>query len=395
MIILRRTRGFKRGAALISMFLLFGVLISPVFAQGSSRLWGDLEPGEYDVGFRIENLEDSGNVIEAMIWYPTKLENKREQRMLFREYVSLRTQFSSGYNQEEIRKWLSGAVTGDADTIDGEAAEKILNSQMYAVEDAPVFDKSFPLVFWTARHETMIGQSVLSEFLASYGFTVVYARNAAAPMRLPWTISRPEEKRSVFAAQLRDQELALKGLEGFPDIDSSRVAIFNWSYAAELAPRIQANNPNVRLVVGLSSNSLSSAGVYLGSPGSDEAVKVDRLTVPYVYMTERIGTNGKERGKPELFGKIGAETFFLSFPKLSHGNFNVVEGMIPGLFGIEKVQPWSKSGLLAKQGYETISQFALRFAFRHLRNDEKTRMKSLKVKTPRGFVNLVRYGPSK
>jgi dienelactone hydrolase len=46
----------------------------------------------------------------------------------------------------------------------------------------------------------------------------------------------------------------------------------------------------------------------------------------------------------------------VTFPTLAHGNFNVLEGLLPELAGVTAVQPWSEGGPAARGGYQTIAQ---------------------------------------
>ncbi len=53
---------------------------------------------------------------------------------------------------------------------------------------------------------------------------------------------------------------------------------------------------------------------------------------------------------------------YFSFNELSHGNFNVIEGMIPGLLRTNNVQSWSRGGKEAQIGYEAICEIVMAYS---------------------------------
>lgn len=384
-----------------SSLLLFVLTIchTASAADSSRPLWGDLQPGDHGVGFRVEFLENtneagasdpSGRVLEIMLWYPVKPDSGSQQAMRFEDYVARLHQFRNGYTAAELAEWLSVAVTGNPHGLSAQDAAEILHGSMAAVQNAPEADASFPLVLWTMRHETMAAQSVLSEYLASHGFVVAFVRYRDMPLPLPWTIDTLEEKQRMFSVALRDLEFGLAEIGEYRNVDASHVAIMNWSYAAEASPRLQAKNSNVKIVIGLSSNPLSSTGVFLGSKAGAE-LSIEDLTVPYVIMSERIGSDGKERSVPEILGSLRA-AYYLRYEELSHGNFNVLEGMIPGVFGIEEVQPWSKGGLVAKTGYESIAQNSLRYLNRYLKQQKIQTASDAGPDQSGAIYTLLRFG---
>lgn len=385
---------------MLLLLILFPFSIQ-ICAQASNKkpvLWGNLSPGSHGVGFTVKTFSDesrknidqsrTGRLIELMIWYPVG-RTSVEQKLTFRDYVSLLAVFRNGFTKSEIHNWLATSITGKSTGIGTDKLAEILRSEMHAVEDAKMIGGQFPLVLWTMRHETTAAQSVLCEYLASHGYVIAVARNAGDPLPYPWAIKTPEKKIEVFKTHFEDLNFALKTLSTEKNVDSSKVTIINWSYAAELSPLMQIQNSNVGLVIGLSSNPLSSFGLYQGASAAAN-LKTDKLNVPYVIMTEHIGPNGKVRTLPPILKKLSKESYFVSFPKLAHGNFNTLEGMIPGVFEIENVQPWSKGGKTAKMGYEVISRQTLIFLNKYMKIGAKSNKKKLLRKMPKGFVNVTR-----
>ncbi len=382
------------------LFLILHWLPSCAAGPQTSALWGELQPGAYEVGFRIVTFPNDMNgaaaapadnsPIEVMIWYPTNVASNAP-RLTFSDYLHLVSELRHGSDEKELHAWLATGISGDASRVGNDTLAQILATRMQAVSDAPILKEQFPLVLWTMRHGTMVAQSVLCEYLASHGYVVAFARTTGAQLPLPWEMETAAEKLLTFSRHLRDLNFALEHLTLEPDINPASVAMVTWSYAAELAPRMQTQHPSVKLVIGLSSNPLSLSGLYQGDVAAAH-LEPDSLDVPYVVMTEQFGFDGNERGVPPLLDKLPVPGYLLSFSNLAHGNFNALEGMVPALFGVIKVQPWSTSGQNAKLGYETISRYALHFLNTYLKWGGPFQEPEWQKELPPGFVRVTQHG---
>ena len=370
----------------------------------SPQLWGHLEAGLYDVGLRqitvvdttrVDAQHDSqaqGRPLEVFLWYPA---TSHQGRLQFRDYLHLLPSFRESPPPDSLYAWLSTGISGGGNAVGRDTLDRILTTPMQASRSAVPAPGAFPLVLWTMRHETVVAQSVLCEYLASHGYMVATARYAGPALPMPWALETEDEKKATFATHLQDLNVALEALEQEPSIDAARVGILTWSYAAELAPRIQMQHANVQLVIGLSSNPLSPTGVYQGSEAASH-LDVERLSVPYVIMTERLGVNGRERRPPAMLDALSTESYYVRFDDLAHGNFNALEGMIPGVFGITTVQPWSTGGSVAQLGYEAISRYVLSFLDQYVKTTATSGPieRPWEAELPAGFVTVTRYGPS-
>ena len=150
------------------------------------------------------------------------------------------------------------------------------------------------------------------------------------------------------------------------------------------------SNDDIDLVVGLSSLGFSS-GVYLGQ---DLATKVnlERLNVPYLMLSEKVGTNGTLRTSPDILDSMHPNSRYVTFNELAHGNFNAMEGMLPGILNTNKVQSWSKGGDIAQLGYEVICEITMFFiqAVFHEFDFQvfDARMSLLAEKLPSEFISI-------
>jgi dienelactone hydrolase len=312
--------------------LLLLLLVSTVRID-AQKYWGTLERGRYAVGFTIASGESGPGAsgtrprpIEIAVWYPSN--DARGEAMTFGDYVraapDLRRRSGS---IDDVIAALSAAITGDAAALPREQVQAILDELMFARRDAKATSKRFPVVLWSARYGTTAAQSVLSEYLASHGHVVVFARPTEAQERLPFELTTADEKLAELNAQVDDLRGALRFVRALPYADPERTAVVAWSYAGESATRLQLSDARVGGVIGLSTNLLAN---WVYQP--QESLEPE---VPYVSLTE------KEDGP---------------FRALAHGNFNTIEGMIPAVEGITRVQRWSRAGREMQAGYESVAR---------------------------------------
>lgn len=382
--------------SVILFYLIFVFVSTVAIARGSPReeliLWGDLKPGRYSVGLHVITSFDKtrsdpqdrrGRPVEITLWYPA-FERYASSRLTFADY------FKMANKEKATRQELAKSISADAEAVDQARLDRILNAQMLACRDLRSARGRYPLVLWSARHATMASQSVMCEYLASHGYVVAFARYKGSPLPLPYEAKSYQEKSATLDAQVCDMEVALAELQRLSYVRSDLVSVISWSYAGESATQFQMRNKAVRLVIGLSTN-LLSGWVYRRERLSN--LDSSQLRVPYILMSESVGTGGEPKTAPPILKDMPAESFYVTFSKLAHGSFNALEGMIPAVMHITKVQPWSKAGSESKIGYETVCRYTLRFLDSYL----KTKSDPLKdwnwhEGLPEGFVAIDRYG---
>jgi len=252
--------------------LILFFFVVPVAAQSS--LWGNLKAGQYRVGLNVRSYRDSNNrPIEIFLWFPAE-NSKKSKPLTFADYYRLSEKVT---DESRLTQTLAEDVTGDKNGIDKQTAGKILNSAMKASWNAPISRGRFPLILWSSRHATVIAQSVLSEFLASHGYVVAFARYAGPALPYPFQIREPEKKLEALDTHVRDLEFALANLRRAATLDAEKIALISWSYGGEAAIRLQTRQPDIDLVFGLSSIRFDR-GPYQGRLTLD----LQKLNVPYI-----------------------------------------------------------------------------------------------------------------
>jgi len=339
----------------INILFAFALTLSSVYAQEKLNLFGNLDFGSHEVGTKqiafTDSLRNTSKVISIRLWYPAK---SNAEKLKFADYLDYRNEL----NKSQLLEDISVGISGKKNLFSNDSLALILNAETKAYKEAKTKDDKFPLLVWSIRYGTVEYQNILSEYIASHGYVVAFVEEFPnSPF--PWELKTAIEKEKAIYQQIVDTNASIEYLKHQQNIDNTKIGLLSWSYGGESAILTQMNNPEIDLVVGLSSIGFTY-GIYLGSELSD---KIDRnkLNVPYLILFEQIAPNGNTRTPPDLFDTMHPNSRYISFGQLTHGNFNAMEGMIPGIIKTTKVQSWSKGGETAQIGYETICKMVLSF----------------------------------
>lgn len=381
------------------MIALGGMLLLTSATPGvdSRPLWGQLEPGPFEVGFRTEarradrrdRILDSTRSLRLDIWYPAVPSGRSP--LSFGDYV--RAELGPAIEEDSLRAWLGTAVTGDPAGLSEETSREILASPLRARRDVEQASGRYPLVLWTPRHETTPSQAVLSEYLASRGYMVVAVRREGSRLPYPWEMDSDQQRRATLQLHVADMLEVLRVLRENESIASDHIGVLTWSYAAEMALSFQLSRPEVEMVIGLSADPFAEPGVYRTGLAAELASAP--FPASYVVMTESETPDGETRQAPRVLQELAAESYFVRFRGLSHGNFNVLEGMIPGVYGLTNIQPWSTGGNAARRGYETIAQYVAGFLDHGLRRMPAGVTPPWKREEAGGPVATTRFPPAR
>ncbi len=337
------------------ILLAFTLTASTIYGQEEINLFGNLKLGSYDVGTKqitlIDTLRQEPKEILIRLWYPAK-ENREKVR--FSDYLDATNKLS----KPELLKDISVGIGGKENLFSLDSLELLLNAKMKATKEVAPKNGKFPMLVWSIRYGTVGYQSIISEYMASHGFVVAFAEDIPNSA-YPWEFQSIQDKEKALMQQVRDINTTIEYIKNLHHVDNTKIGLLSWSYAGESAILAQINNPEIEAVVGLSSVGFSY-GVYLGKELTNK-IDIEKINVPYLMLSEQVGTNGKTRNPPDLLNSMNPNSRFISFAELSHGNFNAIEGMIPGVLQTDKVHSWSKGGVVAQVGYEVICQMVLSF----------------------------------
>lgn len=375
-------RRYTRQAWVISLAATSLALAAPALALSADppgedeplRLAGRLRHGPHTVGFRKETLRlDSQGTwaglasdrraavpttLDLYLWFPAHSSNPSQAALTLADYYLAQ---EPGLEDRAARRQRLLDDMTSPPGVETADLDRVLSAPLWAHVGSEPLPGPHPLVLWSHRDSIPTMQSVLNEFLASHGYVVAFAWPADNAPPLPWHGELSEkEKGTALEIQVRLLETAFAALEARSWIDGDRSAALSWSYGGESANLLQRRNSWVRLVVGVDST-IAGGGVFLSQEVWDRMNR-NEFSVPYVLLRNgRPRLGGAQRPAPPLLAEVPAGAWHVRFPPLSHGNFNVPGGMIPGVLGLEEVSRWAVGGETARRGYELICRYALGF----------------------------------
>ena len=176
---------------------MLALTFSVAEAEVPAYLVGDLKPGPYAVGFRVDNeldysrsyrlrRDEQGGLprqqgvrpMPISIWYPVQV-NDAPEYMRFREYIfvehakeSLQPVVSDAEKSAAEQEFFDTEIwTGTANIA---KMRKLLDARTTVVQNAQAIDKKFPLILYSVREDRgSLMNTVLLEYLASHGYVVV------------------------------------------------------------------------------------------------------------------------------------------------------------------------------------------------------------------------------
>jgi len=367
-------------------------------APPAIRLAGALTPGEFPVGFRKETLhlanavEGQPTSLDLYLWFPAvepARTSEATEPLVFADYY--RAQEAEEPEREALREWLRGDMTSppglDVATIDA-----VLDAPMWAQDRAEPARERHPLVLWSYRDSVPTMQAVLNEYLASHGYVVAFAWPSDHAPPFPWQEGlTARDKSDALETQVNLLESVLDSMQSRAWVDADRVAVLSWSYGGESAGELQRRRAEVDLALGIDST-LASGWVF---QTADDLANLDRrsLSVPYVLLRNGRPRIGADRSlEPTLLAEVPAGAWYVEFAELSHGNFNVPGGMIPGVLGLDEVSPWAVGGEAAQLGYELVCRHVLGFLDLRQRQEGIDPM-VWSTAAPEGFVEVRQHSP--
>ena len=376
-------RSFINSYSLFLIIIL--ILFSPnkFFAnEKTPKMWGSLQPGSYNVGFRtvfaydlsrpaipysnwdgklFPTSETKGRQMQINIWYPAKLTGKNK-RLDFRHYIELMARQTEFRPLDKERRAfadaqfisktnsLSALKKGGKLSQENLAILKKLKTNAFA-NPKPV-EGPFPLIVFPNGGSPAF-QSIMCEFFASHGFVVV---GVALKGRDGFT-----EDISTKGLETAVVDLAFtigKVLE-IPQVDNKRICLIGNAITSGHMVAYQTRNSNIDCMVSLDGGLLSGFEQRLlrGTPFYDNQL-VDKPLLAIYAPHPSIDPKNIEH-------LTYSTRYFVHFPQMSEFhflNYGAFERFVPEIIGKPK-------GDVAK-GFETAATVSLDFFKAHLLDDE-------------------------
>jgi pimeloyl-ACP methyl ester carboxylesterase len=270
----RDFRDFRRHLA-VAGSLAFAALCAGSSARAQTPLlWGDLKPGPYAVGFRLQyELDHSREYdpdfvtgttrfpvhrprpIMIGIWYPAQKTNA--SRMTYRQYLDISpgpgplAPFASRLEsalRRVVGRETTGHEPGAMTPAETRAFEQLLATRIFAVKDAPAASGKFPVILYhPGTGGSYEDNSALFEYLASRGYIIVssaYPDPSAYSVFITGDIPGSFDDLNFLAAFAR----------ALPNADADRLGLMGHSYGAWVSFAWTANvDSPVRALITLDS----------------------------------------------------------------------------------------------------------------------------------------------
>jgi hypothetical protein len=320
-------------AAVLTMSLL---AVAPANPQASGSRpppeapqWGAFQPGPYRVGFRsmhrydrsrgyFPRVDHEGNrdpletarPMQISVWYPAGPAGEGSEPMRFGEYVDLEGQAfgpdrSSPASIADARESLRRGPLNPffPDGVSDADLRSVLETPTAAYRDAPAAEGRFPIVVHAGF--SLIGQSVLLEYLASHGYVVV-----SVPLlgTAPAWYHRGEGTPRAYQAGADDIGFLLAEASGLEFADPERTAVIGMFSANGLLFQMQHMRLDALAVLdGSYPDALRDV------PGFDPtAVRIPILDMPRA---------GSRPDRAMLDSLRFADRWSVAFEDVGHGDF--------------------------------------------------------------------------
>jgi len=322
-----------------------GVAVGACFAgaevANAQAPWHDLEPGRYQVGFRVDEERDLSRVVGAApysprpvrvyLWYPAAPRSS-EEPMLFGRYASVAE--DDVWPREVIstlRDSLSFGRRPLARSLAGPRLEALLDYPLRARENATPLAGPFPLILigQGLYYESPIAQVALSEYLAGLGFVVATSPLTGTHSPLA-TITLQD-----LETEVRDLEFVLARARRLTHVSRDRLGVAGFDMGGMAALILAMRNADVDALITM------DAGVLFPDPSTIPASSPDydalALRIPWLHATQRVlSVRPDDLQGPSLYdAALHSERYLLLTDSVDHVAFTsyaLVEGRaeVPG-----------------------------------------------------------------
>ncbi|MGC1550076.1 MAG: alpha/beta hydrolase [Rhodanobacter sp.] len=354
-------------------------MATPLMAASSTTvdqsrpLWGSLEPGTYEVGFRRVFAFDKsrtwqstrdytgrfspdllGRPIQVNVWYPASPGSKRTA-MIFGDYVEQRSPpaFSA---LNDIMLVRNREVVSDS--FDNASATKLLSTSMGAFKDVASLNGPFPLVIIVGGLNAEINANVvLAEYLASHGYVV-------ASISLTGSVAdQPSQSRSPddIETAVRDIEFVTSVVCDGKNVDCRKLAVIGHSVGAVDALVFARRNGNVLAAIGLDGTYAFKGNqtVLSGAYGYHSSA-----VLPAILDLRRAqGEQSADLDLEPILALSHADRTLVSLRKMHHSDFTSF-AMSSEKFEVPTKATYNGTGwnrATARSGYESVSRIVLAF----------------------------------
>jgi dienelactone hydrolase len=353
--------------------ILFGfcILTSWFVSEPVTAQTQQLTYGRYQVGFRVENHYDSTRIyqrekgityrpLSVHIWYPAK-NTSTEKQMSYATYIQLETQREvfAVTDSNQITAYCTGGVGGYRQyamtlmknlTV---STEDILRAPTKAVYQATPVNRRFPVIVYAPSLSKSANQNhIACEYLASHGYVVISVASAGQQSQ---TMSKDT---AGIMAQVRDLEYITTRAQRLPNVDTSKIGTFGFSWGGMSNVIYQMRNPNVKALA-CWDGSVEYQDYDLIKTVSD--FNPSKLTVPYLYFSNQ----NEDWSTFPFFRSVATPTKYLyRLKKLEHAEFAAYWSFYAS------INPTTSYEM---DSYQALCQYTLTFFDAYLKDSKKAK----------------------
>jgi hypothetical protein len=350
-----------------------------LYAQ-TPRLWGELSPGAYRVGFQVVNKYDysrtfkpardhDGKVregeqarpIQIGVWYPSEKPGG-SAAMAFEEYIDLMAKEESFEKitaadeqraqtlfKDSIKRWLKEEPSD-------EKINELMKTKTVCMRNASALKGSFPrIILAQGFSQSSLTHAIMCEYLASHGYVVATSPSMGTAMReMTFDIKAAE-------TQTRDLEFLISYLRDFSNTDQDKLGVAGFSFGGAPLAILSMRNFDVDAALSLDSEiGFQGASTLLAqSPSFDIAA----MQTPLMHLTQRAN---QFLDFAFIDSLQYSQRYILRFDGLEHFDFSslgMISSIIPDFIKTTRTNQ--------KSGYETLCRYALNFFNAYLKNDQQ------------------------
>ena len=215
--------------------------------------------GFYQIGFRTERQYDSTRSyqpnrgipyrpLSIHVWYPAQ-KALTDKLMPYRTYIELETQ-REGFivaDSNQVNAFCTNTVGGYRQYATtfmknlSVSVDDILQSPTKAIYNAAPVPKRFPVIIYAPSFSKSANQNhIACEYLASHGYVIISVASAGQQGQ---TMTKDT---AGIMAQVRDLEYIMAQAYRLPNVDTSRIGTFGFSWGGMANVIYQMRNPNVK-----------------------------------------------------------------------------------------------------------------------------------------------------
>jgi hypothetical protein len=325
-----------------------------IAATLSASLLEPMQPGPNAVGFRmIVQFDDTrtalppgsgdGRQIPIAVWYPAVKSSGSPMRL--RDYVIAgdAAMVGVGTADEEVSlaSFISDARQRGVPTDD---LATLVDTPVLARRDARAAAGRYPLVLF--GHASVETESVMAEYLASYGYVVAAVRSRGAT-EIEYRLSRAN-----LGAVTLDLDVAATRMKREPNVRSGHIAVIGMSNGAIAAVALQLKRQDVGALVSLDGTIGENAGgTYLAEVSGGDVARFN-APILHLYTPENEFLNLEH-----LRGFAASPRVLVAIPALRHRDFlayAAFDRAVPEFSGA----PLSAR---AHDGFVWVNRYALHF----------------------------------